>query len=647
MQISIDTIPTNIAVYRYVDGDFIFIDFNKMAEQTDKIKREEVIGKPLREIFPGVEEFGFLEVLQRVYQNGGYEDIDIAFYEDSRISGWRQNRVEKLENGDLIAFYSDMSVQKETEKKLASLGSIIDNTSSEVYIFDEKTLKFTYVNKEALKNMGYSMEEMQNMTPMDIKPEYNSHKFSIILKPLLSKEKNVVTFETLHQRKDGSTYNVEIRLQSMDVNNMKQYVVIASDITKRKLVEMKLQESEEQFRRIAEDSLIGIFIYQEKYVYMNQAFVEMCGYSMPELLDMRPWDVVEGAYKEQVKQISKRRMHGESFPTVYSDMKLMTKSGKVKVVRIATQTIRYNNQYAGMGTVTDITDLQDTKQQLQLLAQAIEQMDELVRITDKDGVITYVNDALVAHTGYKRSELIGKKIGMFKSGVHKECFYENLWETILAGKTFKGVFVNKKKDEQTYFEEEVITPIMDENQHVKYFVATSQDISYRVKMEEQLRKLATIDELTNIYNRHKISEEIDVEIARAQRYQGTFALIMIDIDHFKSINDLYGHDTGDYVLQELSSVILKFIRKSDRFGRWGGEEFMIVSPNLDEKEAIHFANKLKEVVATYPLMNIQKLTISLGVTLFDLRDTKESLLKRVDNALYKSKENGRNGVSFK
>jgi diguanylate cyclase (GGDEF)-like protein/PAS domain S-box-containing protein len=253
----------------------------------------------------------------------------------------------------------------------------------------------------------------------------------------------------------------------------------------------------------------------------------------------------------------------------------------------------------------------------------------------------------VAHTGYRHIELIGKKIGLFKSGYHNKSFYKDLWKTILSGNSYKGIFVNRKKDQQIYYEEEIITPIMDDNHTIQHFVATSQDITERVHMEKKLQKLATIDNLTGIYNRHKSNEEIDIEISRDRRYNGVFALAMFDIDHFKHINDTYGHDVGDYVLKEFSTLISKHIRDSDRFGRWGGEEFILLLPHLNNKEAMSVAQKLRKIVANYAFKDIPQVTTSVGITIYTPGDTKESLLKRVDHALYKAKKAGRNKVRSK
>jgi diguanylate cyclase (GGDEF)-like protein len=188
--------------------------------------------------------------------------------------------------------------------------------------------------------------------------------------------------------------------------------------------------------------------------------------------------------------------------------------------------------------------------------------------------------------------------------------------------------------------------MMDKNGEIHHFVATSQDITQRVKMEKNIQKLINIDSLTGIYNRRKINEELEIEIARVERYSSTFGLLMIDIDHFKKVNDTHGHDVGDYVLQEVCNIISGLIRESDRFGRWGGEEFLIISPNINKEQLLQFALKIKEAVGEHEFEYVENLTISIGVTLFVNEHTKESILKRVDEALYVSKHSGRNCVNF-
>jgi len=423
-------------------------------------------------------------------------------------------------------------------------------------------------------------------------------------------------------------------------------LLFSDDITETKNMALQLQQSEEKFRTISENSPTGIFIYTNHIVYVNQALVAMSGYCAKELYEMRIWDLVAEPMRQQVKQMALRRLKGEKFPHRYTDLQFISKQNVLRDIRATTETIKYNGGYAGLGTLTDVTDIKKTKAKLKLLAKAMEQTDELVRITDKNGIITYVNDAFVAHSGYKHIELLDHPSNILKSGQHDDAFYKDLWETLLSGKTYSNVLTNKKKDGQIYYEELTISPMFDEDHRIENFVATGKDITQRIKMEQKLQRYATTDELTNLSNRRRGNELLDIELDRFHRYQSSFAILMIDIDHFKNINDTYGHDIGDQVLQQLGKVLTLHIRKSDALMRWGGEEFLIIAVHMSQNELISFANKLIAAVNSYTFDKASDLTISIGATLCQENETKANLLKRVDKALYKAKKSGRNRVVY-
>ncbi|HIP20193.1 MAG TPA: diguanylate cyclase [Sulfurimonas sp.] len=304
--------------------------------------------------------------------------------------------------------------------------------------------------------------------------------------------------------------------------------------------------------------------------------------------------------------------------------------------------LRDNSGFSRPSSVADITGITSVKERLHLLAKAMEQMDEMVRITDKEGYIVYVNESLCRETGYTKKELIGTRNSIFKAGKHTQDFYKTLWDSILLKEPFKAIFINKKKNGTLYYEDQVITQILDDNNEIKYFISTSKDISQRVKDEKKLKSLATIDTLTGICNRYKINQEIEDEIKRANRYGVSFALLMFDIDYFKKINDTYGHDIGDDVLKEFCSIISSSIRNTDKFGRWGGEEFLLLSPHTTE--AVVLAEKLCLKIQEHVFKKVGRITVSIGISLYRKDEDKEKLLKRIDLALYKAKEEGRNQV---
>jgi len=159
--------------------------------------------------------------------------------------------------------------------------------------------------------------------------------------------------------------------------------------------------------------------------------------------------------------------------------------------------------------------------------------------------------------------------------------------------------------------------------------------------------MAIIDNLTQIYNRHKLNEIIEKELERVKRYKIDNVIVMLDIDHFKIVNDTYGHDVGDIVLKFLSQTILHSIRKVDTFGRWGGEEFILVLSHVDIAQAVKKVELIRKKIEESLIDGKYKITISMGVTQFKQDDTNTQLLKRVDDALYEAKESGRNKIVVK
>ena len=189
---------------------------------------------------------------------------------------------------------------------------------------------------------------------------------------------------------------------------------------------------------------------------------------------------------------------------------------------------------------------------------------------------------------------------------------------------------------------------------------TITDISKRKKIEKksqerineikyknsQLKTLASKDYLTGLYNRSKLDEILMFYIKRSKRHNCNFGLILLDIDFFKNVNDTYGHQVGDKILREFSNLLIKSSRETDRVGRWGGEEFSIIVEDADKLNIMKFSEKLRKNIQNYNFSIVCNITVSLGVTLYQMDDDLNSMMKRVDNALYSSKHNGRNMVSF-
>lgn len=258
--------------------------------------------------------------------------------------------------------------------------------------------------------------------------------------------------------------------------------------------------------------------------------------------------------------------------------------------------------------------------------------------TKTNSIITSVSTAFVKISGYSKDELIGQKINIIRHPDTPNEVYLDLWHTIESGKNWEGEIQNLDKNGNTYTLNQNIIPVKDQNGAIISYMTVSEDITSKKELEH----LATIDKLTGIYNRRKLDEYTISELERAKRYKEPFSLMIIDIDHFKRINDTFGHLVGDETLIALTTILTKNIRNSDILGRFGGEEFVILCPQTNTEAIFLLAEKLRICVEEYQFSKIEHITISIGIAQYNHENTKEELFEKADKALYEAKNSGRN-----
>ncbi|MDY0123703.1 MAG: diguanylate cyclase [Sulfurimonas sp.] len=258
--------------------------------------------------------------------------------------------------------------------------------------------------------------------------------------------------------------------------------------------------------------------------------------------------------------------------------------------------------------------------------------------TKTDSTILGVSSAFEESSGYSKDELIGEKMSIIKDPGRDKAIIKDLWETICSKKTWVGEIKNRKKDGSTYWLEQHIVPKIDKEDNIESFVSIGIDITAK----KELEKLATIDKLTGIYNRRRVEEFLQIEMEVAKRHSQPLSLILVDIDHFKSVNDTYGHQVGDMVLSQSTKVISQNLRKSDIFGRWGGEEFVVICPQTNKNEAFVLAQKLRAAMEEHEFEKVGHKTICLGIAELEHEDNEKTLVEKADKALYEAKNGGRN-----
>lgn len=278
-----------------------------------------------------------------------------------------------------------------------------------------------------------------------------------------------------------------------------------------------------------------------------------------------------------------------------------------------------------------------TNNELQRFAEIIDKF-VITATTTKEGLITSASQAFVKACGYKKEELINQKMSMIKHEDTPKKLFEELWKTIQAGKRWFSPIKNRRKDGVAYWLEQNIIPIENEKGEITSYMSVGVDITAK----KELERVSITDKLTNLYNRRKLDIELNKEIERAIRYKQKFSVMLMDIDFFKKVNDTYGHQVGDYVLQTFANILKKNIRNSDILGRYGGEEFMIISPQTKQDEALILAEKLRKNVEESFFDEVKHITMSVGIASWQGEQTAQDLLKIADEALYVAKQEGRN-----
>ncbi len=324
---------------------------------------------------------------------------------------------------------------------------------------------------------------------------------------------------------------------------------------------------------------------------------------------------------------------------------------------------RQARQVGRLVTWRDISARKEADEKLRVFQQAVAQNPVAIVITDDEGYIEYVNPRFTELTGYSPEEARGRNPRFLQSGSTQRDSYNLLWDTIKNGQMWEGELQNRKKNGELYWAFEMIAPVVNQAGVVTHFVAMQQDVSatrrhqeelYEVnarlqaKLEEvealhaQLREEAIRDSLTRLYNRRYMEEALQREVSRVERDPRPISVVMMDVDLFKSINDTYGHQAGDSVLQTLGTLLLENTRVSDIACRYGGDEMLVVMPGATQEVAVARAEEWRTAFSMMEFVFGEEqfhTTLSLGIATFpDQARNPIELLNAADKSLYWAKQ---------
>ena len=440
------------------------------------------------------------------------------------------------------------------------------------------------------------------------------------------------------------------------------FATIFEDISERKRIEQALQASEARLNSIFDASPDALLISSEQGIITmaNQQIKRLLGYAVDELIGQSIEALVPDrlrsrhpALRESFAQTPGARRMGEG-----RRVTAQRKDGSECDVEISLSRIETAQGVFFASALRDVTHQKQAEAELRIAAAAF-QSDECMIVTDASGIVQRVNRAFIHSTGYTAEDIVGKSPRILKSGHHDKSFYQAMWDTINRTGSWQGEIWDRHKNGEVHPKWLTITAVTDDDGLVTHYVGMHIDVTDRKKNEEQIQNLAFYDQLTGLPNRILLQDRLKQALSASSRSGEQGALLLIDLDNFKTLNDSLGHDIGDHLLRQVAKRLTTCLREGDTLARVGGDEFVVILPGLctDKQEAAQATEVVAEKILaildqTYQLGDqLSDIThhsaASMGVTLFQGATVSiDDLLKQADMAMYKAKASGRNAVRF-
>jgi diguanylate cyclase (GGDEF)-like protein/PAS domain S-box-containing protein len=465
-------------------------------------------------------------------------------------------------------------------------------------------------------------------------------------------------------------YHLTISQVQDSQNRILGRLFLFHDITESKLAEQAAAESEARYQQLVKLLPDGIIMHRDgKIQLVNSAAVDLIGaVSADELIGKNLLDFIHPDSRELVIQRMQKSLMDKT-PNPPANEKIIRLDGETIDIEVVSRPIEMDGSTAYLAVFRDITERKKVDERLQQLSRAVEQSPASIVITNTDGIIEYVNPRFTLVTGYSSEEVLGKNPRLLNTDQTPQGTHRNLWDTLTTGREWQGEFVNRKKNGELYYESAIISPILDANGVTTHYLAVKEDITERKRAEvelqranqklqvqlesiqllqAELREQAIRDPLTGLFNRRYLNETLDRELARAARENYPVSFIMSDIDHFKTINDTYGHPVGDIILQNLAAELTSHARVGDIICRHGGEEFLVILPGVPINTAHQIAERSRISFQESQISDGGfeiRATLSSGIAAFPENGTSSmDLIALADQAMYQAKSNGRNRV---
>ncbi|MCF8177661.1 MAG: PAS domain S-box protein [Sulfuritalea sp.] len=586
------------------------------------------------------------------------------------VIGRTVGNVEGLETW--IWIYDDITARRAAEEALTK------KAREYALIFDNAMIGIAYIRNRVLLRCNRQYEEMFGFQPGDLLGRATRLLFATDAAfedigrrmDQARLEGGGVSAEILHQRKDMTPIWVRINGQPIQEGGEEVWIWTCRDVTRRHQAEEALHLSyREMEQRVAErtaevsrqlnfmeqliEAIPGPVFYKDRgghYLGFNQRYLEFLDMPRDKLLGATVYDIAPKELADRYKAADDQLFNNPG-SQVY-ETQVQPAKGERREVLFHKATFANDDGSVGglIGVMFDITERKRMEERMQQAATVFDTSLEGITITAPDGSIIAVNRAFTEITGYSESEVIGRNPRILQSDRQDSSFYRAMWDAIQRHGRWQGEIWNKRKDGSLFPESLTISAVTDSAGKIIHYVGVFSDITEIKRANDLLAHQAHHDHLTGLPNRLLLEDRLHGALLRAQREQTQVAVLFVDLDRFKNINDSLGHSVGDGVLRELATRLGTMVRESDTVARLGGDEFLIVMEGIHDPTLVsRIAEKILDDLRLNPVVLEQEFFVgaSIGIA-FSPQDGNDftSLIKNADAAMYRAKERGRNTYEF-
>ncbi|MEM5382018.1 EAL domain-containing protein [Paraburkholderia phymatum] len=527
-----------------------------------------------------------------------------------------------------------------------------------MYIFDRETLRFLAVNVAAVQQYGYSESDFLSMTIRDIRPGSEVARLDSHLQRSDATPGGPRTMAGIwhHRRKDGSLISADISYHAMTFVGRPALFVLADDVTEQINAEAEAQRSNQMLETVIDNIPQRIFWKGKdlRYLGCNMAFARDAGLAYPE-------QVIGKLDEDMPWRAFADRLHRHDLEVMNSGVPKMNFEVDVVIDGVHRTTMTSKLPFTDgdgrvigvLGSYTDITERKRADLALRLQSRALDASVNAILITapsNEGNLIEYVNPAFKRITGYDPQEVIGQDCRLLQRDDRDQDGIAAIRQALGANREVSAVLRNYRKDGALFWNQLYIAPVPDADGQTTHHIAVINDVTALIRYQEQLEYQANYDSLTRLPNRNLLRDRLQHALIVAERHHKGVAVVFIDLDGFKNVNDSLGHSVGDRLLSVVADRLARCARASDTVARHGGDEFVIVmTDTVDEQSLIAWMERVRASISEPVWLDGTELYVgcSMGASLYpqDGEDV-ETLMKKADLAMYRAKDMGRNTFQF-